>query len=64
MRQLIQETAEYRELLKVTDVPLITQYIPLEAIKESVQDCAVQEKRLRRLPMWLMVLLLRSDSTF
>ena len=57
MRQFVEATSEYRELLQVTDVPLITQYIPLAAIKECVQDCAVQERRLRRLPMWLMVLL-------
>ncbi len=57
MRQLLEEATGYRELLQVTDVPLITQYIPLVAIKECVQDCTVQEKRLRRLPMWLMVLL-------
>ena len=57
MRQLVEATARYRELLEVADVPLITQYIPLATIKKVVEECTVEEKRLRRLPMWLMVLL-------
>ncbi len=56
MRQLVEATARYRELLEVTDIPLITQYIPLATVKEVVQEGAVEEKRLRRLPMWLMVI--------
>lgn len=50
MRNLVEDTAKYRELLSTIDVPLITKYIPLSTIREVVQDCDVQEKRLRRLP--------------
>lgn len=57
MRNLVEATAEYRQLLTVTDVPLITKYIPLSSIREVVHDCDAQEKRLRRLPAWLMILL-------
>lgn len=56
MHQLQNETAEYRKLLEVIDVPVITQYIPLATIKHVVQACGVEEKRVRRLPMWLMML--------
>lgn len=56
MRNLVEDTAKYRELLTATDVPLITEYIPLATIKDVVEECAVEEKCLRRLPMWLMVL--------
>lgn len=57
MRNLVEDTTKYRELLTAIDVPIITQYIPLSAIKQVVQECAVEEKRLRRLPMWLMILI-------
>lgn len=47
----------YHQLLAKIDVPIITEYIPLELIKSVIEECGVQEKRLRRLPAWLMILL-------
>ena len=57
MRQMAEGTAAHNRLLEAIDAPLITRYIPLETIKQNVLDCGVQEKRLRRLPMWIVALL-------
>jgi len=57
MHRIIEESAEYRQLLRVMDVPLITQYIPIHTIKDIIRECNVEEKRLRRLPIWLVVLI-------
>jgi hypothetical protein len=54
---LPENETEYRQLLSEIDVPLITQFIPIETIKSVIQECYAQEKRLRCLPAWLMVLL-------
>jgi len=47
----------YHQLLAKIDVPIITEFIPLEMIKTIIQECHVKEKRLRCLSAWLMVLL-------
>jgi hypothetical protein len=39
------------------DIPLITQFIPLQEIKSVIAACQAKEKRLRRLPAWLVALL-------
>jgi hypothetical protein len=57
MTHLLEETSNYRHLLATIDVPILTQYIPLTLIKSIIQECQVQEKRLRCLPAWLMVIL-------
>lgn len=52
----LESQPNYRQLLAKIDVPLITQYIPFALIKSVVEECQVQEKRLRCLPAGLMVL--------
>ena len=49
--------ADYQHLLAEIDVPIITRYIPLALIKNVIAQCSVQEKRLRCLPAWLMLIL-------
>ena len=53
----IKDDPNYSKLLAEIDVPLITQFIPLSMIKDVIQECDSEEKRLRCLPAWLMVLL-------
>lgn len=53
----LESQPHYHQLLAKIDVPLITQFIPLRVIKSVIQECQVQEKRLRCLPAWLMVFL-------
>ena len=48
---------DYGQLLAKIDVPLITRFIPIAAMKTVVHECRAEEKRLRRLPAWLIVLL-------
>jgi hypothetical protein len=48
---------DYERLLAKIDVPLITRFIPIAAMKTVVRECRAEEKRLRRLPAWLVVLL-------
>jgi hypothetical protein len=57
MEHLSEMHTNYGQLLEKIDVPLITRIIPIAKMKEVVSDCNVQEKRVRRLPAWLMVLL-------
>ena len=64
MRQLTEGTVAHNRLVEVIDAPLITRYIPLQTIQQSVLDCGVQEKRLRRLPMWIVALLCVVRSVF
>ena len=49
--------SDYEQLLAKIDVPLITGYIPISTMKTVVYECRAEEKRLRRLPAWLVVLL-------
>ena len=49
--------ANYQHLLAEIDVPIITKYIPIALIKNIIAECRVQEKRLRCLPAWLMIIL-------
>jgi hypothetical protein len=53
----LESQPDYLQLLAKIDVPLITEFVPLSVIKGVIQECRVQEKRLRCLPAWLMVLL-------
>lgn len=53
----IEADANYHQLLAKIDVPLITQFIPFSIIKSVIQESDSEEKRLRCLPAWLMVLL-------
>lgn len=53
----VESSPDYHQLLASIDVPLITEFIPLQTMKDIIQECHVQEKRLRCLPAWLMVLL-------
>jgi hypothetical protein len=53
----LESQPHYQQLLAKIDAPLITQFIPLRVIKSVIQECQVQEKRLRCLPAWLMVFL-------
>ncbi len=53
----IEADANYHQLLAEIDVPLITQFIPFSMIKSVIQESDSEEKRLRCLPAWLMVLL-------
>lgn len=53
----MEDTPNYRQLLAEIDVPLITQFIPLSMIKNVIQECDSEEKRLRCLPAWIIVLL-------
>jgi len=48
---------DYDQLLAKIDLPLITRFIPIVAMKTVVHECRAEEKRLRRLPAWLIVLL-------
>jgi len=48
---------DYQTLLAKIDMPLITQYISIHEIKSVIAACQAKEKRLRRLPAWLVVLL-------
>lgn len=57
MSLLPENEADYRQLLSEIDVPLITQLIPFKMIRSVIRECHVQEKRLRCLPAWLMVIL-------
>lgn len=56
MKSLLEKHTDYDQLLGQINAPLITQYIPLADIKSVIEECQVQEKRLRCLPAWLMVL--------
>jgi hypothetical protein len=53
----LESQPNYHRLLAKIDVPLITQHIPFAIITSVIAECQVQEKRLRCLPAWLMVLL-------
>jgi len=53
----LESQPDYLQLLAKIDVPLITEFVPLSVIKSVIQECRAQEKRLRCLPAWLMVLL-------
>jgi len=48
---------DYQTRLAKIDMPLITQYISIHEIKSVIAACQAKEKRLRRLPAWLVVLL-------
>ncbi len=48
---------DYDQLLAKIDVPLITRFIPIATMKTVIHECHAEEKRLRRLPAWLIVLL-------
>jgi hypothetical protein len=50
-------SVDYDQLLAKIDVPLITRFIPIAAMKTVIHECHAEEKRLRRLPAWLIVLL-------
>ena len=48
---------DYKDLLAKIDIPLVTQFIPIDEIKSVIAACQAEEKRLRRLPSWLTALL-------
>lgn len=52
-----QNDVDYSQLLTKIDAPLITQIIPISMMKEVITNCHATEKRLRRLPAWLVMLL-------
>lgn len=64
MSYRIRQIAPEGHFAEAVTVDVLTQHIPMEIIEETVAECQVQEKRIRKLPARLVVLLCVGMSLF